>query len=105
MTPQVLQETIKLTCSHLSIDTSLISTQPSNKEDLVALLKPVISNLLDNDMSRLLNLLYRIDVDENKAKSILASEAPDLVAVSLSRLIIDREILKVQTRLKYQSNS
>ena len=65
-------------------------------------LKPQIQCLLDKDLQTLLNALYRIDVDENKFKFILEKALPDEISEGVSKLILDRIILKAQTRLKYQ---
>lgn len=58
--------------------------------------------LLDRDMQKLLNMLYRIDVNEQKAKEAFADLNP---AMKLAELIIEREIQKVETRKKYSDNS
>lgn len=55
--------------------------------------------LIDRDFHKLLNMLYRIDIDEQKSKIAFASEDP---ALSLAELIIERELQKVQTRKKYR---
>ncbi len=101
----MLHETAKLACNHLSIDSSLITTKTTTAEDLVDALTPLIANLLNSDMERLLNALYRIDVDEEKVKLILATEEPDAVAHSISKLVIEREMQKVSTRIKYRNGN
>ena len=65
-------------------------------------LQPQVQYLLDNDMQFLLNALYRIDVDELKFREALELGEPGSIAKKISILILDRVILKVQTRLKYQ---
>jgi len=58
-----------------------------------------IGILIDHDLQKLLNVLYRIDINEEKAKIAFASTDP---ANELAILIIDRELLKVKTRGKYR---
>lgn len=58
--------------------------------------------LLDRDLQKLLNMLYRIDVNEQKAKEAFTDLNP---AMKLAELIIEREIQKVETRKKYSDNS
>lgn len=62
--------------------------------------------LLEKDISALWTVLYRIDISENKVKSIF-SDVPDSseVASKLSELIIERLIQKMDFRRKYSSNS
>ena len=54
--------------------------------------------LLDLDFNRLMNILYRIDVSEEKVKKAFAEDDP---AFSIAGLIIERELKKVETRSKY----
>ena len=64
------------------------------------LLRKVISHLLDTDFERLMNGLYRIDVDEQKVKLALASDHD--IASEIATLIIQRELQKIETRAKYK---
>lgn len=57
-----------------------------------------IQILLDHDFQKLLNMLYRIDVKEQKAKEALADLNPSF---KLAELIIEREMQKVASRKKY----
>ena len=63
-----------------------------------------INSLLDKDLGRLLNALYRIDIPEHKVKDILKHSDQGMIAVNLSRAIIEREKQKILTRLKYQTS-
>ncbi len=83
----------------LALDANLSA---GNLDDLLKQLERVINQLLDHDLERLLNALYRIDISENKVKEILALEKVDEMAPQLARLIIDREIRKIQTRRLYK---
>ena len=48
--------------------------------------------------------MYRIDIAENKVKSVLATSDPESISQELADLIIQRELQKVETRKKYRSN-
>ena len=74
----------------------------SNLEQLREWLTSEIIKLLMNDMEKLLNVLYRIDVNEKKVKEIFAQSNPKLIAPSLAELIIEREIGKAESRIKYR---
>ena len=71
----------------------------SNMEMLEDWLAREISLLIDQDFERLMNILYRIDVNEEKTKMAFASSD---TAKTIARLIIDRELQKVATREKYK---
>lgn len=103
MNAQLLNETRQLACTHLLIDPDCLSQPLDSKEQLIMMLSPIIGSMLNSDMSKLLHVLYRIDVEENQVKQIISTEKPDLVATSLTRLIVDREIQKAKTRIKYRS--
>jgi len=67
-------------------------------------LTSVIQYLLDKDLNKLLNIFYRIDLDERKVKLILSASLPDYIASDLAELVIQRELQKAKTRLKYRDN-
>lgn len=70
-------------------------------ENLKKQLSRIISYLIDKDFQRLLNVLYRIDINEEKFKIALTLDPPSEVAPAIAQLIIDRELQKVITRRKY----
>ena len=62
-----------------------------------AKLAMMIEQLLEKDFARLINILYRLDVDEEKLKFQLGNEgAPDAARI-IARLIIERQLEKMQT--------
>jgi hypothetical protein len=60
--------------------------------------------LLDHDFGKLIWILYRIDVSEEKAKTLLAEKSDHNPAEVLADLIIERQIEKAKTRLKYNTD-
>lgn len=68
-------------------------------DELKQWLSEEVRLLLDHDFQRLLNILYRIDVSEKKTSIALASDDP---AQAIARLIIERELQKVESRKKYR---
>jgi hypothetical protein len=74
-------------------------------EDLHHYLSLAISELLDKDFNRLLNALYRIDINEKKVAETIHMEDPGQIAPGLATLIIERELEKVQTRKKYSGGN
>ncbi len=62
-----------------------------------------IKRLLDVDFNQLLNVLYRIDLDENKVKGILNDGDPSMVSHHLTESILDRLKEKAILRQRYKS--
>jgi hypothetical protein len=71
-------------------------------EQLRALLTARIDNMITSDFTGLVNLLYKIDIDENKLKKLL-SENEDAAEV-VSDLIIERQLQKINTKARYSQN-
>lgn len=65
-------------------------------------LLPYIQHLINNDFEKLLQGLYRIDVQEEKVKYILHVESPENIAQCLTELIMQRLKEKAVTRLQYR---
>ncbi len=61
-----------------------------------------IRHLLSSHYEYLLNLLYRIDVDEAKVAETLGSHHPNEVPDILAEMIIERQLQKVVTRQYYR---
>ena len=70
---------------------------------LIEKLTIVINDFLDYDMNKLLNILYKIDVNEQRLKYILSEEQPENIAHEIALLVVEREKQKVLTREKYRS--
>lgn len=85
----------------LNKNTQSISTQAELKEKLAE----IISYLLDHDFEKLLWILYRIDVDEEKAKQLLSQHLPDQAPEILADLIIQRQIKKDELKKQFNSAS
>lgn len=103
MLPNDVLQTVSLIKKDLSLDKDALPGPIASVDDLKKLLVPVINYLLDRDMTRLLNALYRIDISESKVKQVLTVEHPDNIASRLADLIVQRELQKVVTRRKYSS--
>ena len=93
----LLPDVLKLTNQDFNLD--IPAAEISTEDQFLKLLTQVIQHLLDSDFERLMNGLYRIDVDENKVKLAMTT---DDVAENIARLIIQRELQKVETRRKYR---
>ena len=61
-----------------------------------------INDLIKNDFQRLVAILYKVDVDEDKLKRILKEEAGKDAASIIAKLIIEREIQKIESRERFK---
>jgi len=83
------------------IDTEF--TEDISMPELQQKLIVYINSLIQTDFQKLVTILYRVDVDENKLKTILRNEAGKDAADIIAGLIIEREMQKIQTRKQFSS--
>ena len=57
--------------------------------------------LLDNNISKMMNILYRTDVDEEKLKKLLISNSDLPSAEVIADAYLSRQKQKIETRKKY----
>ncbi len=72
------------------------------EDDLVAILGTRINELIKNDMSHLIAVLYRIDVDEKKIREMLSSHPGTDAGLIIAHLVIERQKQKIKTRDLFQ---
>lgn len=81
----------------------LISIENRSYEELERKLASYLNDLLTKDFNKLVSILYRIDIAQEKAMAALAENAKiESAGETLARLIIDRQLEKVITRRKYR---
>jgi len=61
-----------------------------------------INQLILSDFSKLILLLYRIDVNEKKLKQLIAEKKSTDAAEIIVDLIIERQIQKIKTRERFK---
>ncbi|MEP3387313.1 MAG: hypothetical protein ABJO02_03940 [Reichenbachiella sp.] len=91
-----------LITKHFQLPEEELAAYQSSQQELEEALASIINNLLNQDMTRLMNAFYKIDLDEVKFKNILTTADPDQIAITLSREVVKRELQKVKTREKYK---
>lgn len=90
------------TFSLLAKDFTLPDLREGFDEDkAIEILSKAISQLLDRDFERLLQICYRIDLGENRLKKILHESKPDQVASDLAKALWERQKQKVEIRRRY----
>jgi hypothetical protein len=60
--------------------------------------------MLYNNYNRLINILYKMDIDEKKYTQLFKDLPSDKISEALVDLIIERAIEKAETRKKYKSD-
>lgn len=75
-----------------------------SEEKALDVLTKAISQLMDRDMERLLQICYRVDLAENKLKQILHEAPPETLASELARALWDRQKQKVIVRRQYSGS-
>ncbi|WP_258098757.1 hypothetical protein [Marinoscillum pacificum] len=83
------------------LEEKIILDDENNEEQLISHLIKVVKYLLDHDFERLLNIMYRIDLPENRVKNVLSTSSPQNLDRELSVMILDREKSKATTRIQY----
>lgn len=73
-----------------------------SRNELEFRLNEFIKNLLENDIEKLCNLIYRHDVDETKFGQALQLENIDERSLEITNLVIEREMEKVKMRKMYK---
>ena len=69
------------------------------------LLAERINHLIKKDFSHLVLLLYRIDVNESKLKTLLKENPDNDAGILIARLVIERQLQKIETRRQSASGS
>lgn len=83
------------------IDTNL--TENISRHELQQKLTVFINDLILNDFQKLISILYKVDVGEQKLKRILKENAGTDAGEIIANLIIEREIQKIETRKQFGS--
>ena len=90
--------------STTDIEHSIQHITPASTAAIQQQLEALINDLIQNNFEQLIQLLYRIDVNEKKLKQLLADHPQTDAAALISQLIIERQLQKIQTRKEFKSN-
>jgi len=58
--------------------------------------------LLDEKFDLLVNILYRIDINEKKLSALFSAENRDFIPGELAELIVERQLQKIKLRKLYK---
>ena len=78
-----------------------ISKKITSEEEFLNALTNAVEELLQKDFPRLVQLLYRLDVDEEKLKKQLKDNQGSDAAGVIAEMIIKRQLEKQKTRKRF----
>lgn len=88
------------------LNTELDTNFPGmSEEQLLEKISFFIDNLIRNDFQKLVAILYKVDVNENKLKQLLQQREGENAAKIIATLILERQIQKIQTRKTFGGKS
>ena len=87
----------------LKMELAIALAEDESLERLRFILSAYINELIDKNFQQLVNVLYRLDVSENKLKTMLGDSKEDAGLV-IADLIIERQIQKIESRKQFQQN-
>jgi len=100
---QPTEDTLRQTSQLFDRDFALTPTgDPPTFVDLQEKIALVITQLLQREPERLFQLMYRLDVDEQKFRQLLERAPNATVVTELSVLVLEREMLRVYWRNRYR---
>jgi hypothetical protein len=73
-------------------------------DQLADILSEHINDLIDRNFNKLVNLLYRIDVNESKLRQMLNENSNDAGRV-IAGLIIERQLQKIASRESFRNSN
>jgi hypothetical protein len=104
----IINETMQLLSGDLEIDRSYFP-KTSNEEEAWATLRKLVAEkvqyLMEHDVEQLKYVLYRLDINERKVKTVLAESPFGEAPAGIAELILKREMEKARTRLQYGTGS
>ena len=83
---------------------SLVIPESLTEEELIHLLSQKINEIIQTDFSRLLTLLYRIDIDERKLKILLQQHPDSDAGLLIAQMVLDRQKQKQASRKQFRED-
>ena len=99
MEKSVTQQTTELIARDFGLE---LGDEPLSEEELFRLLCNEVAYMIEHRLEFLFSLMYRLDVREQLIRDALAPNAPELANVALARLILERQKVRIYTKLKYK---
>ncbi len=97
---QIIKEAVSgLQKFKLEIPVPVLSLDELKKE-----LSGIINLLITNNFSRLISVLYRLDISEKKLKQLLKSTTNTSAGDIIAEMIIERQLEKIKVRKSFTNN-
>ncbi len=85
----------------INTDMQLQLNTTTTEAELTTVLTAYINHLINTNFEKLVNILYRIDVNENKLKDLLSHCHDENAATIIAKAIIQRQIEKIKFREQF----
>jgi len=95
MSDDTLQQTSDLLRGPFELESA---PPPVSEAELLMVLTARISEMLERQPEYLMSLLYRLDVLEPKINEVLHPAAPEMPALGLARLVLERQQQRIFTK-------
>ncbi len=82
-----------------------ITVQITSFDELKKVLSDIINHLITNDFSRLVSVLYLLDISEKKLKQLLQDSINTSAGDIIANMIIERQAEKIITRNYFSDNA
>ena len=86
----------------VSRDLGLDEVDVMSEDDMLVILVKRVDQLLKDDRDLLMSYLYRLDVPQKQIMAVLRVSNIIPPEEGLARIILDRQIKRVKTKLKYR---
>lgn len=90
--------------NYLEQELALESPAQSSFVEMKKILSEYVNQLILHDFEKLVRMLYRIDVNENRLKHILIENPNENACDLIAEMIIERQIQKINTREQFNTN-
>ena len=101
VTTDALQGAAQLFTEEVFTDEQLVHS----REELLRYIEEQVVALLTKNPERLMSILYRIDVPEDKVRDVMTKGPVGSIATKLAALLLLRMEQKVQTRRRYKEQN
>ena len=82
-----------------------LSVQINSYIDLKRMLSARLNYLITNHFSRLISLLYRLDISEKKLQQLLSLQADMPAGEIITEMIIERQLQKIEARKMFKNKA
>ncbi|HTM90936.1 MAG TPA: hypothetical protein VL095_00850 [Flavisolibacter sp.] len=86
----------------LDLNRQLVAIQKAEMKEHLLL---YINHLLVHDFNKLIQILYRVDVSEQKLKEILAANPQTDAAILITELLVQRQEEKIKAKEAFKPNN